>query len=136
MNHERSRDLYDRALSVLSAGVNSSVRATRPYPFFVERGDGGHVVDADGNRYLDCVMGYGPLLLGHDMPESVRAAVQQRASEGPMYGAPTEVEVELAGSSSATSRAWRCSGSSTAGPGPPSPPSASLAPTRAATRLS
>jgi len=96
MNHERSRDLYDRALSVLSAGVNSSVRATRPYPFFVERGDGGHVVDADGNRYLDCVMGYGPLLLGHDMPESVRAAVQQRASEGPMYGAPTEVEVELA----------------------------------------
>jgi glutamate-1-semialdehyde 2,1-aminomutase len=96
MNHEQSRDLYDRALSVLSAGVNSSVRATRPYPFFVERGDGGHVVDADGNRYLDFVMGYGPLLLGHDMPESVRAAVQQHASEGPMYGAPTEVEVELA----------------------------------------
>jgi glutamate-1-semialdehyde 2,1-aminomutase len=96
MTHEQSRSLYDRALSVLPGGVNSSVRAIRPYPFFVERGDGGHVIDADGNRYLDFVMGYGPLLLGHDMPEQVRAAVQQAASEGPMYGAPTEIEVELA----------------------------------------
>jgi glutamate-1-semialdehyde 2,1-aminomutase len=96
MTHEQSRSLYDRALSVLAGGVNSSVRATRPYPFFVERGDGGHVVDADGNRYIDYVMGYGPLLLGHDMPDDLRAAVQQTASEGPMYGAPTEVEVELA----------------------------------------
>ncbi|MEF8812397.1 MAG: glutamate-1-semialdehyde 2,1-aminomutase [Halovenus sp.] len=96
MTHEQSRSLYDRALSVLPGGVNSSVRAIQPYPFFVERGDGGHVIDADGNRYLDFVMGYGPLLLGHDPPEPVQAAVQRRASEGPMYGAPTEVEVELA----------------------------------------
>ena len=96
MNHEQSRSLYDRALSVLPGGVNSSVRATRPYPLFVEKGDGGHVIDADGNRYIDYVMGYGPLLLGHDMPEPVRSAVQQYAAEGPMYGAPTEVEVELA----------------------------------------
>jgi len=96
MTHEQSRSLYDRALSVLAGGVNSSVRAIRPYPFFVERGDGGHVIDADGNRYIDYVMGYGPLLLGHDMPDDLRAAVQQTASEGPMYGAPTEVEVELA----------------------------------------
>jgi len=96
MNHEQSRALYDRALSVMPGGVNSSVRAVRPYPFFVEKGDGGHVIDADGNRYIDFVMGYGPLLLGHDMPENVQSAVQQRAAEGPMYGAPTEVEVELA----------------------------------------
>jgi glutamate-1-semialdehyde 2,1-aminomutase len=96
MTHEQSRSLYDRALSVLPGGVNSSVRATQPYPFFVERGDGGHIIDADGNKYLDFVMGYGPLLLGHDLPEPVQSAVQQRASEGPMYGAPTEVEVELA----------------------------------------
>jgi len=96
MTHEHSRDLYDRALSVMPGGVNSSVRAVRPYPFFVERGDGGHVVDADGNRYIDYVMGYGPLLLGHDVPDPVRSAVQSTASEGPMYGAPTEVEVELA----------------------------------------
>jgi glutamate-1-semialdehyde 2,1-aminomutase len=96
MNHEQSRSLYDRALSVMPGGVNSSVRAIQPYPFFVQRGDGGHVIDADGNRYLDFAMGYGPLLLGHDLPDEVQAAVQQRASEGPMYGAPTEVEVELA----------------------------------------
>ena len=96
MNHDRSRNLYDRALSVMPGGVNSSVRATRPYPFFIERGDGAHVVDADGNRYLDYVMGYGPLLYGHDMPDPVRAAVQSYASDGPMYGAPTEIEVEHA----------------------------------------
>ncbi|ELZ30892.1 glutamate-1-semialdehyde aminotransferase [Halogeometricum pallidum JCM 14848] len=96
MNHDESRSLYDRALSVIPGGVNSSVRATRPYPFFVERGDGAHVVDADGNRYLDYAMGYGPLLYGHDMPDPVRSAVQSHASEGPMYGAPTEVEVEHA----------------------------------------
>ena len=96
MNHEQSRSLYDRALSVMPGGVNSSVRAIQPYPFFVQRGDGGHVIDADGNRYLDFVMGYGPLFLGHDLPEEVGAAIQQRASEGPTYGAPTEVEVELA----------------------------------------
>jgi glutamate-1-semialdehyde 2,1-aminomutase len=96
MHDERSRELYDRALGVLAGGVNSSVRATRPYPRFVEHGDGAHVVDADGNRYIDYVMGYGPLLLGHDMPDRVASAVQSTAREGPMYGAPTEPEVELA----------------------------------------
>ena len=96
MSHEQSRDLYDRGLSVLAGGVNSSVRATRPYPFFVQRGDGAHVIDADGNRYLDYVMGYGPLLYGHDLPEPVTAAVQRHVAEGPMYGAPTEIEVEHA----------------------------------------
>jgi len=97
MTNERSRELYGRALSVLVGGVNSPVRAVpRPYPFFVERGDGAHVIDVDGTRYLDYVMGYGPLLLGHDLPDSVEAAVQSHAAEGPMYGAPTEVEVELA----------------------------------------
>jgi len=96
MNHERSRALYDRALSVSPGGVNSSVRATMPHPFFIERGDGGHVIDADGNRYIDWVMGYGPLLYGHDAPEPVEAGVQSTFAEGPMYGAPTEIEVEHA----------------------------------------
>jgi glutamate-1-semialdehyde 2,1-aminomutase len=96
MTHEQSRDLYDRALSVMPGGVNSSVRAIQPYPFFVQRGDGAHVIDADGTRYLDFVNGYGPLLFGHDLPEPVQAAIQQRTAEGPMYGAPTDVEVELA----------------------------------------
>jgi glutamate-1-semialdehyde 2,1-aminomutase len=96
MDHDVSRSLYDRALSVTPGGVNSSVRAIRPYPFFVDHGDGPHVVDADGNRYLDVAMGYGPLLLGHDLPEPVQSAVEKHAGAGPMYGAPTEVEVELA----------------------------------------
>lgn len=97
MNHERSGELYDRALSVLPGGVNSSVRAAiEPFPPFAERGEAGHLIDADGNRYIDWVMGLGPLLLGHDMPESVRAAVQRHASQGPMYGMPTEIEVEHA----------------------------------------
>jgi glutamate-1-semialdehyde 2,1-aminomutase len=96
MNLENSRDLYDRALDVLPGGVNSPVRATRPYPFFVERGDGAHAIDADGNRYVDHVMGYGPLLLGHTLPERVKAAVQSQLSKGTTFGAPTEPEVELA----------------------------------------
>jgi glutamate-1-semialdehyde 2,1-aminomutase len=96
MRHDASRDLYDRALSVLPGGVNSPVRATRPYPAFIERGEGAHVIDADGNRYIDYVAGYGPVLLGHDLPDRVIAAIQSQVSDGPMYGAPTEVEVELA----------------------------------------
>jgi glutamate-1-semialdehyde 2,1-aminomutase len=94
---KNSRRLYGRALSVLAGGVNSSVRAEpSPYPFFVQKGDGGDIVDVDGNRYTDYVMGYGPLLLGHDLPERVAGAVQSETAKGPMYGAPTEVEVELA----------------------------------------
>lgn len=97
MSEERSRGLYGRALSALVGGVNSPVRAgIRPYPFFVSGGDGAHVIDADGNRYLDFVNGYGPLLYGHDLPEPVTAAIQSHVADGPMYGAPTEVEVELA----------------------------------------
>ncbi len=97
MNHEGSRSLYDRALSVMPGGVNSSVRAApQPYPIFVDHGDGGHVVDADGNRYIDWIQGLGPLLLGHDTPEPVRAAIQSRAAEGPMYGMPSGIEVEHA----------------------------------------
>ncbi|GAB3040070.1 glutamate-1-semialdehyde 2,1-aminomutase [Natronobiforma cellulositropha] len=97
MNHEHSRTLYDRALSVMPGGVNSAVRAAvEPYPLFVRKGVGGHVIDADGNRFVDWVMGLGPLLLGHDLPESVQAAIQRTTSEGPMYGMPTEVEIDLA----------------------------------------
>jgi glutamate-1-semialdehyde 2,1-aminomutase len=97
MTDDRTRELYDRALSVLPGGVNSAVRAApQPYPTFVEKGDGGHVIDADGNRYVDWVQGLGPLLLGHDLPEPVTAAIQQRTTEGPLFGMPTELEVEHA----------------------------------------
>ncbi len=96
MKDSNSRELYGRALSVMPGGVNSSVRATTPYPAFINRGTGGSVIDVDGNRYIDFIMGYGPLLFGHDLPDSVQSRVQSILAEGPMYGAPTEVEVELA----------------------------------------
>lgn len=97
MGDKQSRELYDRALSVLPGGVNSAVRAApEPYPRFIRRGDGGHVIDADGNRYVDWVMGLGPLLYGHQLPDPVAARIQSEASAGPMYGMPTEIEVEHA----------------------------------------
>lgn len=96
MQDDQSRELYGRALSVMPGGVNSSVRATTPYPAFINRGSGGSVIDVDGNRYIDYIMGYGPLLLGHTLPEQVTSRVQSIVTEGPMYGTPTEIEVELA----------------------------------------
>ena len=97
MTGPHSRQLYDRALSSLVGGVNSPVRAApHPVPAFIDHGEGAHLVDADSNRYLDYVLGYGPLLLGHDLPDSVRDAIDEAVTDGPMYGAPTDLEVELA----------------------------------------
>jgi glutamate-1-semialdehyde 2,1-aminomutase len=94
----RSEDLYDRALGVIPGGVNSPVRAMRSIgrdPVFVERGEGPHVWDVDGNRYVDWVSSWGPLILGHANPAVVEA-VRAAAGRGTSYGAPTEGEVELA----------------------------------------
>jgi len=97
MSGDPTRELYDRASSVLVGGVNSSVRGEPyPYPEFVERAEGATVVDADGTEYLDYVMGYGPLLLGHNLPEPVREAVAAAVDDGVMYGCSTEHEVALA----------------------------------------
>jgi glutamate-1-semialdehyde 2,1-aminomutase len=94
----RSTELYERAIRVLPGGVNSPVRAMRQIgrePIFVERGEGCELVDADGNRYLDWVGSWGPLILGHAEP-AVVAAVAEAAARGTSYGAATAVEVELA----------------------------------------
>jgi glutamate-1-semialdehyde 2,1-aminomutase len=84
---------------LIPGGVNSPVRAWRAVgadePFFVRRGEGAYVEDVEGNRYLDWVMSWGPLLFGHADPETV-AAVTEAAAEGTSFGAPTEREVELA----------------------------------------
>jgi len=88
-----------RALRVIPGGVNSPVRAWRAVgdedPFFVARGEGAYLFDADGNRYVDWVMSWGALLFGHADPETVEA-VRQAALDGTSFGAPTEREVELA----------------------------------------
>jgi len=92
-------ELYRRALSLIPGGVNSPVRAMRAVgldePFFVARGEGAYLEDVDGNRYLDWVLSWGPLLFGHADPETV-AAVREAALRGTTFGAPTEAEVELA----------------------------------------
>jgi glutamate-1-semialdehyde 2,1-aminomutase len=92
-------DLYKRALELIPGGVNSPVRAMRAVgldePFFVERGDGAYLYDVDGNRYLDWVLSWGPLLFGHADAETVEA-VREAALRGTSFGAPTEAEVELA----------------------------------------
>jgi glutamate-1-semialdehyde 2,1-aminomutase len=92
-------DLYRRALELIPGGVNSPVRAMKAVgldePLFVRRGAGAYLETVDGKRYLDWVMSWGPLLLGHADPEVV-AAVQEAAALGTTFGASTEAEVELA----------------------------------------
>jgi glutamate-1-semialdehyde 2,1-aminomutase len=95
---ERSAELYRRALKVLPGGVNSPVRAMRQIerePIFIERGEGCELIDVDGNRYLDWVGSWGPLILGHAHP-AVLAAVESAAVGGTSFGAATEAEVNLA----------------------------------------
>src|SRR5438093_6772542 len=92
-------ELFLRALDLIPGGVNSPVRAMRAVgldePLFVGRGEGAYLVDVDGNRYVDWVMSWGPLLFGHADPETV-TAVRDAAERGTSCGAPTEAEVELA----------------------------------------
>jgi glutamate-1-semialdehyde 2,1-aminomutase len=94
----KSAELYARAVQRLPGGVNSPVRAMRAIgrdPIFVERADGPHLFDVDGNRYVDYVCSWGPLVHGHAHPAIVEA-VTEAARRGTTYGAPTAGEVELA----------------------------------------
>ncbi len=94
----QSADLFSRASEVTPGGVNSPVRAFRAVggtPRFMSSAAGCHLTDADGNRYVDLVCSWGPMLLGHAHPE-VTAAVQQAVARGTSYGTPTEPEVLLA----------------------------------------
>jgi glutamate-1-semialdehyde 2,1-aminomutase len=96
--HLSSAELYERALELLPGGVNSPVRAMRSIgrdPIFVARGEGPDLIDVDGNRYVDWMMSWGPLIAGHAHPEVI-AAVTAAAAAGTSFGAPTEAEVELA----------------------------------------
>jgi glutamate-1-semialdehyde 2,1-aminomutase len=94
----RSAELFERACQVIPGGVNSPVRSFRSvggHPYFVARGKGAYVWDADGNRLLDFVQSYGASILGHAHPAVVRA-VGDAAARGTTFGAPTEGEVLLA----------------------------------------
>jgi glutamate-1-semialdehyde 2,1-aminomutase len=95
----RSAGLHARAVRLIPGGVNSPVRAMRAvgreHPLFAARGEGAWIEDADGNRFVDYVCSWGPLIAGHAHPE-VLAAVAEAAQRGTSFGAPTEAEVELA----------------------------------------
>ncbi len=95
---DRSVRLMERAVKRIPGGVNSPVRAFRSVggdPLFMERGEGSKIVDVDGNPYIDYVMSYGPLVLGHAHPEVIEA-IEETARKGTTFGAPTEMEVEMA----------------------------------------
>lgn len=91
----RSEELFERAKKVLPSGVNSPVRAFKPYPFFVDRAKGSRIHSVDGDSYIDYCMAYGPLILGHSF-ESVLDAAREQLEKGTLYGAPTENEVNFA----------------------------------------
>jgi glutamate-1-semialdehyde 2,1-aminomutase len=94
----RSRSLFEEARRLLPGGVNSPVRAFRAVggnPIFIDHASGPYLYDADGNRYLDYVQSWGPMMLGHAYP-SVVEAVTQAAFRGFSFGAPTEAENVLA----------------------------------------
>ncbi len=95
---DRSARLMERAMHRLPGGVNSPVRAFRSVggdPVFMRRGEGSRIFDVDGNSYVDYVMSYGPLILGHTYPIVVEA-LEKAVRDGTTFGAPTELEVELA----------------------------------------
>ena len=94
----RSRALFERAQLSIPGGVNSPVRAFRSVggtPPFIARGEGSHIWDADGNRYIDYVCSWGPLILGHRHPAIVEA-IRRALERGTSFGMPTEGEIDLA----------------------------------------
>jgi len=91
-----SFELWGRALKLFAGGVNSPVRAAvKPYPFYTERGEGAYIYTVDGRRFVDYVLGYGPLILGHS-PERVRQRIIEQVEKGWLFGTPCSAEVELA----------------------------------------
>src|SRR5580692_5064490 len=98
MNHRKSDELFACAQKLIPGGVNSPVRAFRGVggtPPFIARGEGSRIYDVDGNEYIDYVLSWGPLILGHCFPP-VMDALREVLAIGTSFGAPTEREVELA----------------------------------------
>lgn len=98
MNIERSREMFEEAKKVLPGGVDSPVRAFNSVggqPLFIDRGEGPYLFDVDGNRFVDYVLSWGPLILGHAHPQVVRQ-IRLAVEKGTSYGAPSESEHLLA----------------------------------------
>src|SRR5215510_15900811 len=98
MKIHKSIKLFKEAQTLLPGGVDSPVRAFRAVggqPLFIDRGEGPYLIDVDGNRYIDYVLSWGPLITGHAHPNVVKA-IQDAAVKGTSYGAPSPLEVQLA----------------------------------------
>jgi len=98
MKHDRSKKLFAEARNVIPGGVNSPVRAclsVEAEPVFIQRAEGSRLFDADGNAYIDYVGSWGPMILGHRHPDVV-AAIRSVLERGTSFGAPTDLETELA----------------------------------------
>lgn len=98
ISRERSAELYEKAKQYFPGGVNSPVRAFKSVygtPLFIEKGDGCHLWDADGNQFIDFCCSWGPLILGHNHPK-IREKVTEVMQNGMSFGAPTALENELA----------------------------------------
>lgn len=98
MKTKKSQKLYKKALTLMPGGVNSPVRAFKAVggnPLFIAKAKGSKIYDVDGNEYIDYVLSWGPLILGHAHPAVVKA-LKKAVERGTSYGAPTELEIELA----------------------------------------
>lgn len=98
MNIAQSINLFQEAQTIFPGGVNSPVRAFRAVggqPLFIQRGEGPYLYDVDGNRFIDYVLSWGPLITGHAHPTVVKG-IQEAALQGTSYGAPSPLEIELA----------------------------------------
>ncbi|MEO6404824.1 MAG: aminotransferase class III-fold pyridoxal phosphate-dependent enzyme, partial [Ferruginibacter sp.] len=98
MNIEKSKALFERAQRSIPGGVNSPVRAFKSVggtPIFIKHAKGAYLFDVDGNKYIDYIASWGPMILGHAY-EPVVKAIQEYASYSTSYGAPTELEIDMA----------------------------------------
>jgi glutamate-1-semialdehyde 2,1-aminomutase len=98
MNINKSQELFNRAQNSIPGGVNSPVRAFKSVggtPIFFQKAKGAYLYDADGNKYIDYINSWGPMILGHAY-ESVVKAIQEKALDSTSFGAPTELEIEIA----------------------------------------
>ena len=99
MLHDQSHAIFHRAQQLMPGGVNSPARAfggVGGEPMFIERGEGAYLFDVDGNRYIDYIGSWGPMILGHAASGGGRGGDEAARSAAPAFGAPTEAESELA----------------------------------------
>ena len=98
LNHRKSKQYFTKAKRIIPGGVNSPVRAFKAVggnPIFIKSAKGSKIYDVDGNEYIDYVLSWGPMILGHTHPK-VTSALKKAADHGTSYGAPTPLEIDLA----------------------------------------